>query len=188
MILTLSGASGTGKTTIAKALIERLPNARPLVSVTTRPPRPNDLPGDFLHVSAQAFDDMEQRAEFLWTATVGDTQYGTRRTDLQHALAHPETTWIMILVPLTVRNLRDAVAQEPGTHEVRSFYILNPADNVLRARLSERGDAPEAIDARMAACADFQEKAQASGLPFIMIPDHDDMEEKIKTILKTFFC
>lgn len=46
MIVTLSGASGVGKTTIERSLLKRLANAEAVVSVTTRDRRDNDSPGE----------------------------------------------------------------------------------------------------------------------------------------------
>lgn len=185
MIITFSGASGTGKTTIAKALIERLPHAKPLRSVTTREPRATDLPGDFLHVTPSDFAAMEQQREFLWTAQVGETRYGTRREDLQNALQDDNTVWIMILVPTAVRNLRSAVAQEGRDPNavIRSFFIQNPSDDVLRERLAARGDSDASIESRMAACANFETTARASGLPFIEIPDENNLDAKIQAVM-----
>jgi guanylate kinase len=185
MILTLSGASGTGKTSIERALIDRLPNARPLRSITTRAARPTDIPGDFTHVSLEEFAAMEQRGEFLWSTAIGETRYGTRRIDLQNALAHPDIVWIMILIPSTVRNLLDAAATIPGTHDIRSFYILNPSDNILRGRLLSRGETEESIASRaLKELAHFQKTAKQSGLPFIEIPDNDNLEEKIQAVIQ----
>jgi guanylate kinase len=184
MILTLSGASGTGKTSIEQALIDRLPNARPLLSITTRKSRPTDIMGDFQHVSGEEFTGMEQRGEFLWHAAIGETRYGTRRTDLQYALAHPNIIWIMILIPSTVQNLLQAAAAEPGDHDIRSFYILNPSDDILRKRLLTRGETEEAIASRaLKEMAHFEQSAKQSGLPFIEIADNDDLEEKIQAVI-----
>ncbi len=182
MILTFTGSSGTGKTTIEKALLERLPNARPLMSVTTRTARSTDLPGDFLHVTPEVFQQMEERGEFLWTAAVGTTHYGTQTSALREALEQPKTFWIMILVPERVPNVH-AFAQQMGREaDVRSFYILNPSDDILRQRMTERGDAVEHIEERMQACKEFQERAKASGMPFIWIEDRNDLEKKIRMV------
>ena len=180
MILTFTGSSGTGKTTIEKALLERLPNAHPLVSVTTRTARPTDLPGDFLHVTPEAFQQMEDHGAFLWTATVGTTRYGTQTSTLRDALEQPTLYWIMILVPERVPNVRAFAQTLNRETDVRSFYILNPSDDILRQRMTERGDTVAHIEERMQACKEFQERAQSSGIPFIWIEDRNELEKKVQ--------
>lgn len=183
MIITLSGASGTGKTTIEKMFLEREANVRPLVSITTRAPRPNDLPGDFEYISPETYDAWDAAGAFLWKARVGETRHGTRTSDLRNAFASPRTTWIMILVPECVPNLHAFAHAEKQIEQVRSFYILNPPDDVLRRRMAERGDAPEKIEERMRACAEYQERARNSGIPYIYIEDTDDVDEKYRKVI-----
>lgn len=184
MIITLSGASGTGKTTIEKTLRDALPHAKPVVSVTTRAPRPNDLPGDFLYLTPEAFKEKQERGEFLWTTQVGDTRHGTMTTSLLEAFRAPEKTWIMVLVPECVPRLHTFAEQQRCMDHIRSFYILNPPDDILRQRMLERGDTPEHVEERMRACRAFQEYARASGVPYIYVPDNNDLEEKCAIVLK----
>ena len=183
MIITLSGASGTGKTAITGALMKRLPNAGPVLSVTTRDPRPTDHPGDYQYVTQDAFQAMEASGRFLWTAGVGATRYGTPRDILQAALDQPEAHGIMILVPERVVDLRAFAAENDRLDDVRSFYILSPDESILRTRMSGRGDAEEKIEERIRECRDFEARAKTLDVPFIWIEDRNDMEEKIRTVI-----
>ena len=45
MLVILSGVAGAGKNTVQKAIIEKIPNAESIPSVTDRPVRPGDIPG-----------------------------------------------------------------------------------------------------------------------------------------------
>lgn len=71
MILTLTGASGAGKTTIAGELLKKLPvDARMVPSYTLRKfrkPRSTDLPGEYKHVSRFRFWFLSTIGAFLWT-------------------------------------------------------------------------------------------------------------------------
>lgn len=183
MIISLTGASGTGKTTVAKAVMERLPNAQPLTSVTTRAPRPSDLPGDFLYVSPDEFAAMDARGDFLWKARVGETDYGTTRAALKNALAKPETIWMMILVPECVPLLCDFADAEGCRDQVRCVYLQSPSDDVLRQRLAERGDSPAQIEERLQACRVFQDRARASDVPYVFVEDTNQIQDKLNAVL-----
>lgn len=184
MIITLTGASGTGKTTIAQALMERLPNALPLISYTTRPPRPNDLPGDFIFVSKREFEVIASSNEFLWTAKVGDTRYATKKEDLKQAFADKDAVRIMLLVPERLPNVH-AYAKKLGmSNRLLSFAIASPGADILRKRMRERGDDEITIEKRIAATSDFEEKARKAGVPLVWIQDEGDLDKKIYAVLQ----
>jgi guanylate kinase len=66
LMLVLSSPSGAGKTTIARKLLEREPNLKMSVSVTTRPRRRGEVQGiDYRFVEANAFGEMVNRGELL---------------------------------------------------------------------------------------------------------------------------
>ena len=46
MLVILSGVSGSGKDTIKKEIVKRMDNVKTIPSLTTRPPRENDVPGE----------------------------------------------------------------------------------------------------------------------------------------------
>lgn len=183
MILTLTGASGTGKTTLANMLYQALPNALPLISYTTRKSRPTDLPGDYAFLSEQEFASMETHDDFLWTANVGETRYGTTKDSLRHALEDNSRIHVMILVPETVPNVHDFAKSIGMADQVKSFLFETPSSDVLRERMSGRGDDAESIQGRIETTGAFESKARATGISFIMIPDLD-LEGKAQTVLK----
>ena len=65
MIWSLTGSSASGKTTIARLIIEEVPNAKPLQSVTTRAVRASDIPGEYEYVNEMEFDRLSRAREFL---------------------------------------------------------------------------------------------------------------------------
>lgn len=184
MMMTLSGASGTGKTTIMRALLDRIPLARPLVSMTTRGPRPTDVAGEYRYVTSEEFEAMERRDEFLWTAGVGTTRYGTLASELHKTVEHQEIVWVTILVPERVPNIRDYARAQGQEDRIRSFYIINPPEDTLRRRMRERGDTEEKIEGRIRECRDFLERARSLDVPFTWVEDENDLEKKIGTILR----
>ena len=84
LLLILSAPSGTGKTTLARRLVQAHPGAVFSVSVTTRAPRGQEKDGvDYWFVDEAKFADMVARDEFLEWAHVHGHMYGTPRSVLR---------------------------------------------------------------------------------------------------------
>lgn len=176
MILTITGPSGVGKTTLLNGLMDALSGSQNLEAYTTRDPRPTDE--NYCYVSDHEFDAMEARGEFLWTAHPHGKKYGTRKFALDQALASPDIN-ISVLVIDAVKKLH---TYAPGL--VVSFYIHIDDEAELRRRFSERNDMPEdSVEARIAECKSWYEEAQKSGVPFIYVDGKKSREELVKDVL-----
>lgn len=76
----ISAASGTGKTSLVKALLENCPNLKVSISNTTRNKRAGELDGVHYHFTAkEQFVDMISQGAFLEHAEVFGNYYGTAR-------------------------------------------------------------------------------------------------------------
>lgn len=140
-IITLSGASGVGKTSVAWSLLSLSLGLRMVESHTTRKPRVSDLKGEYHHVDGRAFDILSRSRVFAWTAESGHTRYATSRKALREAVEcnYPR---LMILVPERARTL-PKITEEWGTPEVISLFLY-AKENTIRNRLEERdGKSPE---------------------------------------------
>ncbi|MDE0829839.1 MAG: hypothetical protein OSB03_11625, partial [Vicinamibacterales bacterium] len=72
----MSAPSGTGKTTVVKALIARVAGLEMSCSYTSRPPRPGERDGvDYHFVSRDRFEEMRETDEFLESAEVFGALY-----------------------------------------------------------------------------------------------------------------
>src|SRR5437667_8617828 len=86
LMFVLSSPSGAGKTTMSRMLMQRMPNMRMSVSVTTRPIRPGEVEGrDYRFIDKQRFEQMATGGELLEWATVFDNRYGTPRIPVENA-------------------------------------------------------------------------------------------------------
>ena len=66
LMFVLSSPSGAGKTTLSRLLMERMPDMRMSVSVTTRQKRPGEVEGrDYHFVDKARFVAMERNGELL---------------------------------------------------------------------------------------------------------------------------
>lgn len=84
--LVLAAPSGTGKTTIARRLVDEGGDFVFSVSATTRPPRAGERDGvDYHFVDRPTFEAMVGRGEMAEWAEVHGRLYGTPRANLDHA-------------------------------------------------------------------------------------------------------
>jgi guanylate kinase len=140
----VSAPSGAGKTSLVKALMERVPHIRFSVSYTTRSPRPNEVPGrDYHFVSMERFKEMVAHGEFLEHAQVFDNCYGTGVHTVEEALANGE----QLLLEIDWQGARQVRARLP---EACSIFILPPSRSALEQRLKARStDSDTVIERRL---------------------------------------
>ncbi|MDO8558168.1 MAG: hypothetical protein Q7S09_03190 [bacterium] len=136
-ILVLTGPTGAGKTELATRLKESVPNARWLVSTTTRSPRATDR--EYEYVTEEEFDALFAQGAFLWTEGQRGKRYGTKRLYVEQAISSPQAFMLAILTPKTAKILKTLYPEN-----TMAFYLLVPED-IRRARLQKRGDSAENI-------------------------------------------
>lgn len=84
----IAAPSGTGKTTLVKALVDRTPGVTVSISHTTRQKRPLEQEGvDYYFIDDDIFERMIKQGDFLEYATVFDCLYGTSQTWVTNALS-----------------------------------------------------------------------------------------------------
>ncbi|MFW5820496.1 MAG: guanylate kinase [Bacteroidota bacterium] len=84
-LLIFSAPSGSGKTSIVKALQKKIPSLEFSISVTSRKPRKGEVNGkDYYFVSPEEFRKKIRNEEFIeWEEVYKDTFYGTLKSELQ---------------------------------------------------------------------------------------------------------
>ena len=145
----VSAASGAGKTSLLRALMERDERLVISVSHTTRQPRPGERSGhDYHFVDDAEFLRLIEADAFLEHARVFDRRYGTTYAAVQADLAAGRD----VLVEIDWQGARQIRERLPNTV---SIFILPPSRDALERRLRRRGqDSNEVIAARMAAAMD----------------------------------
>ena len=131
-LVVISGPSGAGKTSISKALLEKLPEAVWSVSVTTRPPRAGETSGQsYEFVSEEEFERRERAGEFLESAKYVGHRYGTPRRPVEEALSRGQ----YVILEIDVQGGEQVGARMPESVRI---FVLPPDRNSLRARLEGR--------------------------------------------------
>jgi len=139
-----SAASGTGKTSLARALVQQMPEVAFSVSHTTRAPRPGEEQGvHYYFVNQAQFDEMVAADRFLEHAKVFGHSYGTSRAATENLRRQGKH----IIFDIDWQGARAIKEKIP---EAVSIFILPPSRAALEERLTGRGqDTPEIIDRRM---------------------------------------
>jgi guanylate kinase len=140
----IAAPSGAGKTSLARALVERWPDIVFSLSATTRPARPGEAHGrDYDFVDDAGFDRLLADGELLESAVVHGRRYGTLRRGVQMALDAGNTVVLDIDVQ-GARALRDVLP------EAVLVFVLPPSVAEMRRRLDARAsESGEEVATRM---------------------------------------
>ena len=88
LLFVVSAASGTGKTSLVKALLDRVTNLHVSVSHTTRGQRPGELDGVHYHFTEKdSFLALVEQGGFIEYAEVFGNYYGTAQATVKEQLA-----------------------------------------------------------------------------------------------------
>ncbi len=143
-LFVVAAPSGTGKTSLVRALITRMPALRFSISYTTRTRRETETDGkDYFFVDRAEFDRMIAAGEFLEHAGVYGNFYGTSRKQVEDLLAVGEN----VLLEIDWQGAQQIARTMP---ERRSIFILPPSLEALEMRLRGRKtDSDEVIAGRL---------------------------------------
>ena len=158
----VAAPSGTGKSSLVKALLELDSRLAVSVSHTTRAPRGQEVDGREYHFTTEAeFKAMAGRQEFFEWAQVHGNLYGTSRKAIEERLARGEDVVLEI-------DWQGALQIKQLFGHAVLIFILPPSWEELAQRLNRRGEDPEAVIAQRLANA-RAEVAQARSFDFVII-------------------
>ena len=145
----ISAPSGTGKSTVAMAVRERVPGLGYSISHTSRKPRGNERDGvDYYFVEEESFIRMIDEGGFVEWAKVYDNFYGTSSSCIEDLTA----LGLDILMDVDIQGGRNIKNRFPDSVLI---FLLPPSLEELERRLRKRGTDNEAvIETRMKMAAD----------------------------------
>lgn len=171
----VAAPSGTGKTTVCRAAIERDPRLRFSISHTTRSPRPGEREGvDYHFVSGERFREMVEADAFVEFAEYNGNLYGTSWEALEAPLA---AGWDLI-VEIEVKGARQF---RDRRRDACFIFLLPPDMPTLRERLRTRGtDSDDTIAKRLAIAE--QELAAVEFFDYAVV--NDRLESAVEAVLE----
>ena len=163
----ISAPSGTGKTSLVKALIEKDPSIRLSVSTTTREPRANEVNGkDYFFVKKEDFDRQINDNEFIEWAFVYGNFYGTSASLVKNSINSGQK----ILLEIDWQGAFQ-IKQRYNREMLTLIFIMPPSLVVLKERLQKRGqDKIGVITERLATAK--EEMAKSSNFDYVIINDN----------------
>lgn len=181
--MALSAPSGTGKTTLARRLVDEVEGAEFSVSITTRERRGAERDGvDYHFVDERTFLKKIQRGDLLEWAEVHGHFYGTPRGPAERALASGG----VVVFDIDVQGGRSIQRIYPETVLV---FVLPPSLQELERRLRLRGtDGVDTIRRRMLTARAEIEQGLAAYDYVVVNDDVDRALEDLRAILVAECC
>jgi guanylate kinase len=140
----IAAPSGCGKTSLVKALIEKVNNLCVSVSHTTRAARPGEEHGkNYFFVSKEDFNEISNNDGFIESAQVFDNYYGSAKQTVKDLLEQGQDVILEI-------DWQGAQQVKQSFTDAIGIFILPPSISALEERLTDRGqDDQSIIDRRM---------------------------------------
>ena len=182
LLIVVSGASGTGKGTVCKKILDDMPEVAYSISATTRLPRPGEVDGrEYYFLSRDEFKAWIADEKFLEFAEVYGNFYGTPLNKIEERLNRGED----ILLEIDVQGALNVKRKCP---EGVYIFLLPPSIEELKRRIEGRGtETPESLQRRLAnAVAEIK-----IGREYNYVVVNDSVENavaKIKAILVAERC
>lgn len=148
----ISAPSGAGKTTLCKAILDRIPNMLYSVSYTTRKPRNGEQNGiDYYFITENDFKNRIKNNKWAEWAKVYDNYYGTSSEFIDTSLAAGSD----ILLDIDFQGTLQILDQY---HDSITVFIMPPSLDILKLRLKSRGTDNKDTIARRIAVAEKEIK------------------------------
>jgi guanylate kinase len=140
----VAAPSGTGKTTVCRAVAAADSGVVFSVSHTTRPRRAGEVDGvDYFFVSIAEFERLIEEGAFLEWAVYNGNHYGTSWRAIERPLSEGRD----LLLEIEVQGARQ-VQERRG--DARFLFLLPPSMKTLKERLESRGtDSAEEVERRL---------------------------------------
>ena len=145
LMIVLSSPSGAGKTTMTRKLLSQYDDMAMSISATTRKARSGEVDGrDYIFLTKDQFNIMEDEGAFLEHARVFDHYYGTPREPVEAALSRGHD----VIFDIDWQGAQQLT--QAASDDLVKIFILPPNMRELEQRLRRRAqDSHEVIAKRM---------------------------------------
>lgn len=181
LLIVISGPSGTGKSTVCKALIEKS-KFWISISATTRSPRKGEVDGvNYYFLTEEDFKDKIKNNNFLEYAKVYGNYYGTPKPQVLKAIEEGNDVVLEI-------DIQGALMVKETYPEGVFIFILPPSMEELKKRIINRGsETPESFMTRFNSA--YKEINYVSKYNYMVINDTvDNAVSNIESIIMAEKC
>ncbi len=175
--IVISGASGTGKTSVVEKLLSSDGRIVRAITATTRAIRRGEEDGDdYIFLSEKDFEKKKKTGYFAEFANVYDNWYGVPKEHINQALKKGK--WVVVNV-----DVQGGLAIEKAFPDAILIFILPPSVEELSERLMGRGtDNPEEVTKRLQKAQ--EEMGYATKYDYIVVNDEiKDCTKRIMSIV-----
>ena len=180
-LIVFSAPSGTGKSTIAKMVLERLPNIQFSVSATTRKKRPGEQEGvSYYFLDKEDFEEMIRSGGFIEHEFFFGNHYGTLIDKTDQIIE----TGTHILLDLDVKGALNLKRLFPDNSLL--LFFKPPSMEVLQQRLKGReSEDEESLKARLERAR--LELEYADRFDEVIVNDNlDETVDKVTALISKF--
>lgn len=178
-LIVVSAPSGSGKTTIAKKIMEKFPFIKFSVSATTRPKRNGEVDGrDYFFLTREEFESKIKNGELLEWEEIYGNYYGTLKSVVESALKNGE----VLLFDVDVNGAISIKNKFPDDSVL--IFIKPPNIETLKERLKRRKtETDEQIQKRLERVPMELEKAGYFDYIFV----NDNLDDTVKSVTRAIF-
>ena len=142
-VFIITGTSASGKSSIASAVLKKVPTLEKLVTFTTREKREGEVDGKDCHfISTAEFERLVKDELMAEHEKYGEHLYGSRKKDVDDLVASGKD----ILLVLEPKGSLTFIEKFPNAV---SFFVKAPSVEELRKRMVIRGDEQDKIVERI---------------------------------------
>ena len=175
LVLVISGPSGVGKDAILSRMKELGEPLEYIVTVTTRPKRPQERDNkDYHFISETKFKEMIVGGQLLEFANVYGNYYGVPSQPVKQALKKGSDVFIKV-------DVQGAATLKKVLPQAVFIFVLPPSMDELISRLKQRlTESAEALKRRLEAAA--AEMKQLAMFDYAVINKQDEVDLAVKEI------
>lgn len=186
-IVTITGASGVGKSTLEEGLEEYFGGGR-IIAHTSRNPRPGETAEDYIFCSRWKLQfwmyvNLFCKTDYLWVQEAHGNLYAAHSHQFYKAIKKTGSIAFGCI--------------SPGKHKVvanrfelegivcKSIHLLHPGDQELRRRLEERGEDHATTECRISDSRDFENRELENSNLLLIEPD--SRENVLKKVINLIY-
>lgn len=174
-VFIISGPSGVGKDSVLEELRESYPDARYVVTATSRAMRPGEIEGVHYHfIERDEFERQIEAGDFIESAMVYNNLYGVPRRPIVEGLDDGQNVVIKV-------DVKGAETLRAKINDTISIFLAPESMRELLDRLrSRKTDDPDALRRRFNTASDELDRAEE--FDYVVFNESDQLSDAVDQI------